>query len=217
MLVTCPECGARYDIDGSLIPPAGRRVQCSACDHVWHQDGAADADAPGPVPTDADIAEAGTADAPAPRRPLAEGVRSILREEAAHDSRVRRQRGLREVQPDRAPAPATPEMPETRHAPAETGGLPDPEAINATLRAASSRAAAPGDGHERGRGGFRVGLGIGLGLVGLAALLYGLSGPLASVLPFAEALLESYVAAVDDLLLAIRGVIDDLASAPDDI
>lgn len=37
MRVTCPNCLAQYEIDESLLPPEGREVQCSACDHVWFQ------------------------------------------------------------------------------------------------------------------------------------------------------------------------------------
>jgi predicted Zn finger-like uncharacterized protein len=216
MLVTCPECGARYDIDGSLIPASGRRVQCSACDHVWLQDGEAGGGDPlRAVPSDADATGSGAADeGPAPRRPLAEGVRSILREEAAHDSRVRRQRGLREVQPERA---AAPEYPGPVHGPSEPGSLPDPEAINATLRAASSRAEPPAGSPERKVGGFRVGFGIGLGLVGLAALLYGLAEPLGTALPAAGALLDPYVAAVDELLRAIGDAIGGVGDAAADV
>lgn len=37
MRITCPNCLAQYEIDGNLLPPEGREVQCSACDHIWFQ------------------------------------------------------------------------------------------------------------------------------------------------------------------------------------
>ena len=43
MRLTCPNCGAQYEVDGSMIPDDGRDVQCSNCGHTWfqHPDGMA--------------------------------------------------------------------------------------------------------------------------------------------------------------------------------
>lgn len=35
MLLTCPACGARYDIPASALPATGRVVRCSACRAEW--------------------------------------------------------------------------------------------------------------------------------------------------------------------------------------
>jgi predicted Zn finger-like uncharacterized protein len=35
MLITCPACGARYEVDAALIPAGGRTVRCSACRAEW--------------------------------------------------------------------------------------------------------------------------------------------------------------------------------------
>lgn len=35
--LTCPKCGARYEVDANLIPLAGRDVQCSNCGHTWFE------------------------------------------------------------------------------------------------------------------------------------------------------------------------------------
>lgn len=35
MRITCPNCRAQYDVDSSMIPEAGRDVQCSSCAHTW--------------------------------------------------------------------------------------------------------------------------------------------------------------------------------------
>ncbi len=40
MRLTCPNCGARYEVDDALIPPEGRDVQCSDCATTWFQAGA---------------------------------------------------------------------------------------------------------------------------------------------------------------------------------
>jgi predicted Zn finger-like uncharacterized protein len=37
MLISCPNCSARYLIADTVIGPSGRRVRCASCKHVWHQ------------------------------------------------------------------------------------------------------------------------------------------------------------------------------------
>ena len=37
MRLICPSCGAQYEVDDSVIPEAGRDVQCSNCGHAWLQ------------------------------------------------------------------------------------------------------------------------------------------------------------------------------------
>ncbi len=37
MILTCPNCSARFMIDGSALVPGGRMVRCGACGHSWHQ------------------------------------------------------------------------------------------------------------------------------------------------------------------------------------
>ena len=36
MIVECPNCYKKFNIDSSLIPIKGRLVQCSGCNHKWH-------------------------------------------------------------------------------------------------------------------------------------------------------------------------------------
>jgi predicted Zn finger-like uncharacterized protein len=51
MRLTCPNCGAQYEVDDSVIPDEGRDVQCSGCGQGWFQPGkAALAAAPEPEP-----------------------------------------------------------------------------------------------------------------------------------------------------------------------
>ena len=35
MIITCNNCNKKFDIDSSLIPDAGRLLQCASCDHKW--------------------------------------------------------------------------------------------------------------------------------------------------------------------------------------
>ncbi len=37
MRLTCPNCGAQYEVPGDVIPEAGRDVQCSNCGDTWFQ------------------------------------------------------------------------------------------------------------------------------------------------------------------------------------
>ena len=35
MIITCPNCEKKFQIDSSLIPEGGRDLQCGSCNHVW--------------------------------------------------------------------------------------------------------------------------------------------------------------------------------------
>jgi predicted Zn finger-like uncharacterized protein len=37
MILVCPSCAARYEVDGSKFPAEGRKVRCKKCGHAWHQ------------------------------------------------------------------------------------------------------------------------------------------------------------------------------------
>lgn len=45
MILTCPDCATRFSIKAGMLGPAGRKVRCSRCGHVWHQDPRPDDDA----------------------------------------------------------------------------------------------------------------------------------------------------------------------------
>jgi predicted Zn finger-like uncharacterized protein len=37
MILTCPQCATRYQVDAGKFPLSGRNVRCAKCGHVWHQ------------------------------------------------------------------------------------------------------------------------------------------------------------------------------------
>ncbi len=36
MIIECPNCNKKFNLDGKLIPENGRMLKCGNCDHVWH-------------------------------------------------------------------------------------------------------------------------------------------------------------------------------------
>ena len=36
MIINCPNCNKKFNIDEKLIPEKGRLLQCSSCNHKWH-------------------------------------------------------------------------------------------------------------------------------------------------------------------------------------
>jgi predicted Zn finger-like uncharacterized protein len=36
MLIVCPSCSSRYELDAAKLGPAGRKVRCAACKTLWH-------------------------------------------------------------------------------------------------------------------------------------------------------------------------------------
>ena len=35
MIITCPNCKKKFQIDPALIPEKGRYLQCGSCNHAW--------------------------------------------------------------------------------------------------------------------------------------------------------------------------------------
>ena len=35
MIITCPSCEKKFEIDAALIPDKGRTLKCGSCDNVW--------------------------------------------------------------------------------------------------------------------------------------------------------------------------------------
>tara|TARA_B100000214_G_scaffold369414_1_gene342442 strand:- start:757 stop:1221 length:465 start_codon:yes stop_codon:yes gene_type:complete len=36
MIITCPSCDKKFNVDASLIPNEGRTLQCGFCERKWH-------------------------------------------------------------------------------------------------------------------------------------------------------------------------------------
>lgn len=125
MRLTCPSCGAQYEVPDDVIPDDGRDVQCSNCGNTWFQAkdpeespeaiaaaAAAPKDAVWHPEVDSDVTEGpsvnqgaspGETAPPSPpkRRELDPAIADILREEAEHESRVREaEADALEEQPD---------------------------------------------------------------------------------------------------------------------
>lgn len=153
MRIVCPECGARYDVPDSAVPPPGRDVQCAACTRAWFQlsgpqpagapatppgravapdspataprDDAADAQGAGRAGKARDAGGVGPAARDLPPAPeVPEAVLKILREEAAFEA-------------SRRAAAAAPEP--------RTGAAPEQSPAKAPRRADAPRGPVPQD------------------------------------------------------------------------
>ena len=36
MIIECPNCNKKFNLDRKLIPENGRTLKCSSCGHIWH-------------------------------------------------------------------------------------------------------------------------------------------------------------------------------------
>jgi len=123
MRLTCPSCGAQYEVPDDVIPDDGRDVQCSNCGKTWFQSKqtedspealAAEAAAPkdnvwhpevdvddGPSVNAGAAPGAKAPPEPPKRRELDAAVADILREEAELEARTREaEADVLEEQPD---------------------------------------------------------------------------------------------------------------------
>ena len=90
MILTCPSCATRYQIDEAKFPPAGRQVRCAKCGHVWHQD--------------TPVAEAPVPETPPPEEPAPVEAKPALEQSEQPEQPEPMLRALRPQQG--APAPA---------------------------------------------------------------------------------------------------------------
>jgi predicted Zn finger-like uncharacterized protein len=90
MLIVCPSCASRYELDGAKLGPDGRKVRCASCQTLWHVT---------PEPEFPDV-------------PTAEETQALLNEEleqaAAIEAQVSEQRSARAAEqavepPDQPP------------------------------------------------------------------------------------------------------------------
>jgi predicted Zn finger-like uncharacterized protein len=78
MRLTCPNCGAIYEVPDNVIPEDGRDVQCSNCAHTWFQ---------GPA-TPADPAEEAPAPAEEPQEEFFEPQEHVTEPEPSADDEI---------------------------------------------------------------------------------------------------------------------------------
>lgn len=238
MRLTCPSCGAEYEVDDSLIPAAGREVECAACGHGWHQPGPqtrivlGEEHAVAPAAAPPDLPEP----PPAPRTSAA--ALAILREEAQRElsARAAERSGapepdivaarvaaatLREgdvAAPADEPAGAAPE--------AATPALPDPARMAASLHwsdplpetPAAAVTRIPQRRRNRYNQGFGLAILVALALVGayVAAPAVGDEGPVGATLAEYRAgadrarlwLHDRAAPPTDRAIAAIRGLFD---------
>ena len=218
MRLTCPNCGAEYEVPDGMVPPAGRHVQCTSCHTRWFVRGGAR-----PALSEDQILQRLENRAPRPRpvavpaAPPEASERAAAREtEAVQPVTVLfpEEEELAEV-----PAPQAPEeVAGPRHAdpakPAERPTIPQPGPLT---EAASPLAPRPSPRLELGRrtppvandpspprGRFGRGLFLVLLVFVVALAVYVYRGPLAARLPAAAPALEAYGTQVDHLREAIE-------------
>lgn len=237
MRLVCPNCDAEYEVDGALIPPEGRDVQCSNCSNTWLQQ-PPDADVSGTVP-------AGVAGL-TPRRPHTDpAALDIIHEEVERETQARVSDGTNletqgELGLDQAETRAgigrdrgvplhdddmltISEIDEAALAPAprrEEGTkrelFPDIEEINSTLASpppttdAETGADAPSRAPRRNRSGFRTGFGLMLLLTALGLGVYLYAPALAERFPGATDMLARYVGSIDGYRIWLDGAAESL-------
>lgn len=238
MRLTCPNCGAQYEIDAGLIPSDGRDVQCSNCNHTWYEmpEGAAEpvpapppskppkarksaedapesaAESPAPKQT-ADADQAAPDDLPpmpdAPSSSLDPEIASILREEAEHERKQRAREGSSiESQPDLGLDVPAAALAGDRP---RRERLPDIEEINSSLRDDSTDAAtAPADTARKGSGFWR-GFWLVIMVVALAWAVYVFAPQIAARVPQLADPLAAYAEWVNGLRLWLDGVVAQIA------
>ncbi|MEM0936869.1 MAG: zinc-ribbon domain-containing protein [Pseudomonadota bacterium] len=219
MRLTCPNCGAQYAVDPTVIPKEGRDVQCSSCGNTWFQvhpdaEGAAEA-----VPVEDTLPH---------RKPNPEAM-SILREEAARERAARAaERAPLESQPEldvatpgggrSGEAPASARVTAAERTKADVSPisdadrakkaaprrslLPDIEEINTAIAADPEHGEdltpiATANRRAREAAGRRMGFGIAVGIFAALTMLYSQGPRIAAAVPaFAPALI-AYVGTID--------------------
>lgn len=216
MHLTCPNCGAHYDIPVGMVPAAGRHVQCSACHTRWFVRGSVEEPQgeeqilarlenwrPRPVAVPA------PAPAPAPETPAAPPVRPAepLRvvptpdtatddtptDDAVGAAPARRERPTKPAERPTVARPALVPAAPTRPAPRlDLDGRPPAERAHAPQPRPVSR--------------FPHGLVLVLALVLAALGVYRFGADLTAALPAAAPALDAYATTID----AWRADLEDL-------
>ncbi|MGR3465744.1 zinc-ribbon domain-containing protein [Limimaricola sp.] len=116
MRLTCPNCGAQYEVARDAVPAEGRDVQCSNCSLTWLA-----------RPDPEAMAEETARPAP-PRSTITPEIAEILRAEAEREAKARRGAGATATPPGQGAAQDAPFGEAPENDPAETGRAEDGEA-----------------------------------------------------------------------------------------
>lgn len=230
MRLTCPACGAAYDVPDDAIPATGREVECSDCGAVWRTRraaaGASDQPADDRFAIERALARAVTADAagdpaqapaapPLPdedddEEPPLPGLAPAPRRRPLDDSilRILREEAERETRAraaERAPVEIQPELGLPEGQPPRPAPSPPsaPAPDPKPSRAPAARPAAPPKPEEPAPrdSGFGAGFLLAIGLAATALYVYVAAAGIATEFPGLEPALASYLACVDTLRL----------------
>jgi predicted Zn finger-like uncharacterized protein len=209
MRLTCPNCGAEYEVSDGMIPAAGRHVQCTACHTRWFVRGAAGTGltedqilrrletwSPGPRPLPA----------PAPVAPVVAPV--TVTAPAGSAEPETKPEPQAKPHPDRPSEPPVvvhlPARPAAPAKPADRPAVARPTPLTAPARTQpSSRldlgepAAPPAPAPPAPESRFARGLLLALVLAALALAAYVWRDPIASRVPQARAALTVYGETID--------------------
>lgn len=192
--LTCTACGVQYRLPADAIPPQGREVQCTACDHVWM------ARPPGPalaptVGSDPVAPEDVPADAPRLNRPLSPNVLAILRDELEYERRARET----EAEAEAGTPPPAPLPQPTAVAQVPTPPLPSPPPPRQEQAAPDRLAQGPSRG-------YRMGFGLAAMIAALLLSFYLMAPALKDAGPMGASLAQAR-ADIDDARLRLRAAI----------
>ena len=213
MRVTCPNCGAVYEVPDGAIPESGRDVQCTSCGHGWFQRPEARE-----APRAAEVIEAEPADEESfagPPPPVDPRLRRVLREEAEREVEARRaeRRGASRSAEDAHPR---------RQASRGTGRRADPRDVD---EVGLSRARPRDDGvrrrRRRGGGGFVLGFLGTLVVAGILAAGYVFADDVVEAAPSLTEPMAGYVEtitrgrlALDAAAAEVRNDLEDILPSP---
>ncbi|SFA90395.1 MJ0042 family finger-like domain-containing protein [Poseidonocella pacifica] len=192
MRLTCPNCGAEYEVPEEAIPLSGRDVQCSNCSTQWFQLPAEFEDeeefdpAPEPQPTATD-------EMPSPPRDLDPAVAAILREEVVFEERRRAEEAqaaeLARAKAEAEAAVASPAPPRAQ----ERSELPDVAEIASSFHEEPAAEQTP-----KRPSGFRRGFLVTLSLAAIALVIYAFAAEIGTTIPELQGPLESYVQTINE-------------------
>ncbi|WP_332683234.1 DUF3426 domain-containing protein [Bosea sp. (in: a-proteobacteria)] len=110
MLIVCPSCSSRYELDEAKIGPAGRKVRCASCQNAWQVEAPVPPAAPEPATLDSDLSEIAAQDFPS--APSEDETNALLVEELRRAAEIEADvSALAAERNDLAAAPAKPEKP----------------------------------------------------------------------------------------------------------